>query len=867
MAKGEMNDFLKAFYRRLHTDAMDYDVLARLVDNKKKGLLTKEQETWFDPNDGFIVPDSDPQNALGYKAKDLPELNDIKELTKDELKKLYEAFAQAMAGMKTASADYTSKDGDAKKFVKLYVDEIGLFTTPKATRECKNSIQKLIDLLNEEGKTPEEIETIKNIKQVIRTETKKVDKDELMFEQPEDLEKLLTKCADGKYDSDTSVQNKIKQVARTLDRYLNSYSFYIEGEDSSTQKNKQYLSSNLGDGLQIIGRDDAFSVIEVTKKNLENFRDIYGSELLKKLYHNKDIREKFRKHDNKKITDKIDKAEGKISYQDPNSDDYVSPKTDDVLTPVQQIEKWATDTYNNSLKKYAKLRGDPLMFSPFATEICKALDKEKIKPTDGLPAVIEKAEAIKKRIPNKTVMEHLDWFLATMGDIKKKYPKALDGAWKNSKQMKCVITEIILKATGPNAKEEDMDKAKTAMEIMSVMKYGTVTSKVLDAMKDTDFTLFSDGKLSWNKNEGIAFITKAFDKSIKLAFEGVGCGATFINNQIFLHRIGFNDRDNENGPLAMRFNDERSRLTNKFTADQNATNDANALDTNKIDQDEKSLRSLNRHRINDSTIDAKTTTAENYKARMEHWKHQMDEYQQKMAQNQQAYDDYNKQQAIIDEYTNLGSTITSLQSQLDLKKDEIRTKRTQIMTSTTYKDPLTGQSMGMEESKEKEKELAEEVKGLHSEYNSIKAELDEKMAMDSDPDKATKIADAHNKMIALSNKKKAYESAEKGYKRAEVRYESFQEKHSKLNSNIEEFHRAKKEIDELNTNIDTRNAAMANWGKTNRNKVAELEDFWNFLQTGKTRTWSFNTKAAQKKFDDNKQDWFQNFVAQYGMAA
>ena len=60
MAKGEVADFLKAYYRRLHTDAMDYDVLARLVDNKKKGLLTKEQEEWFNPDKGFIIADNNP---------------------------------------------------------------------------------------------------------------------------------------------------------------------------------------------------------------------------------------------------------------------------------------------------------------------------------------------------------------------------------------------------------------------------------------------------------------------------------------------------------------------------------------------------------------------------------------------------------------------------------------------------------------------------------------------------------------------------------------------------------------------------------------------------------------------------------------
>ena len=85
MAVADMDDFLKKYFRRLHTSAMPYDVLAGLVDSKEKGLLTGHQTEWF--ND-FLESDPNPDNKLGYKAKDLPKVNKTNDITEEELKKL-----------------------------------------------------------------------------------------------------------------------------------------------------------------------------------------------------------------------------------------------------------------------------------------------------------------------------------------------------------------------------------------------------------------------------------------------------------------------------------------------------------------------------------------------------------------------------------------------------------------------------------------------------------------------------------------------------------------------------------------------------------------------------------------------------------
>lgn len=860
MAKGDMDDFLRAYYRRLHTDAMPYDVLARLVDNKKKGLLTKEQESWFDPDKGFIVEDAGSE--LGYRAKDLPKLDGTDgELTEPELEKLYIRFAKAMAGMKSASADYTANDQEAKDFVKRFVDDIKLFPTPAATPECDASITKLIKKLDPAGKSLDEQETIKNIKQIILDETKKVDKpDEKMFNKTEDIEKLLSKCADKKYNSDASVQSKIQQVARVLDSYLNSWSYTKEGVENTKEKNKNYLGG-LSDDLSVIDREDAFSNIDVSKDpgktNLQKFKDGYAEELLQRLYKNKKIREKFGAKD-PKFTEIIDKAEGKIAYQDPNSSEYLTPKSDDVLTPLQQVEKWAKDTYNDSMRKYARLRGDPLLFSAFSKEIFKAVDKKGIKPTDGLEGLLNKVNDIKEEIPNKTVMEHFDWFIETIKDIKKRKPKAVAGAWNNAAQMKCVITEIMLKATGPNASDEDMEKAKTAMEIMTAMKYGMMTSKIMDAMKQTDFTVFSDGKLSWNKNEGIQFVTKAFDKSVKAAFLGAGYAVTFARNKIMMSGMKFKDKNNKKGPLGERMNEERTRLANKRVADQNAVNDVITKANNDIAEKTREIADLN---IGNRNVNAGNLA--NRKTQIDKLDAAINTQQGIMDANKTAYDKYEESKKIVDEYNDLmtGTKITDLQTKQADKKTEIINKRNQILDPNTYIDSLTGLSMGDEEKKELENQLTQELKSLQEEYDNITTDLTEKQdKINPSSAYATTVANARTDMAAN-------QVAHDNYNRAETRYSKYETARNDLNSKVQKFEDATKSIDELTDTIEEQHKIEREWPENNKNKLKELEDFWNFLQTGKAKTWGLSTKRAQAKFDINKEAMLNSFVAQHGMAA
>ena len=56
----------------------------------------------------------------------------------------------------------------------------------------------------------------------------------------------------------------------------------------------------------------------------------------------------------------------------------------------------------------------------------------------------------------------------------------------------------------------------------------------MDAIRKEPLSIFSDKGLSWNKNEGMQFVTNALDRSIKYAFTSLGYGITFVGNAIRL---------------------------------------------------------------------------------------------------------------------------------------------------------------------------------------------------------------------------------------------------------------------------------------------------------------------------------------------
>lgn len=846
-----MDKFLKKYFKQLHFNSMPAPVRAKFMDWLKNDALTDDMRLW--------VRDYMHDTPDGKKQNDLPAPDDDSALSEAEARKLFVAFQNVFAGMAADLNTFKDKDPQSRDLVNQYFGPGKLFHTAPASRDCADGITKILQLL----------QNYPNLQDYIVANTTKSD-GKAVFESKEKLQELLTKCSNGQYDTDNSVQKKIQQVAKTLSDVVGWYS-------SIDQNSQEYQAIYaIKDNIANVLSDSAFATDPASIPNitLQNFRQIYlkndKTGLLQTLYFNKTIRSRFEKYDNYKIVEAIGKAEKEVNYQDSNSENYVGPKISDKLTPLQQIEKWTKDTYADSFKKYEELRGGALFFSKNAKSVFAAIDKAGVKPVDGLDGLLKKKSDIEGKLGDPVSRQHFKWFTETMEPIAKSMPKAVAGAWKNAEQMKAVIEQIILKATDPaNDDIHAMEKAKTAMEIMTAMKYGMLTSKVMDAMKQTEFNVFSDGKLSWNKNEGIQFVTKAFDKSVKAAFLGIGYSITIARNKIMMSGMEFKDKNNQKGPLATNFSAEQQRLIDKKAVDTQLTTDQNTTDQNQINADNTVLHQLNtRHNINDTTIVRKEQQVANQKAKLDAYKRNMETYKQRMTRYQSVHDEYTQNKSIVDEYNNLATDIATLTNDQNNKKNEIVAKRNEILNPNTYIDTLTGLPMGDEEKKEKEAQLTEDLKQLKTQYDEITAKLDDKITKQSDPNYFTNtVVPAQQKMNTLAAQNQIYENAEQNLANTEARYNTLQQRYNALSSKTKQFRHANEEIAELTAAINRRNTALLNWPDNNKNKIIELENYWNFLQSGDNRTWALSLKRAQQKFDKNKQQMWIDYQRDYGLAA
>lgn len=806
---------------------MPTDVWKRFEEWRKNGTLTDDMKLW--------VRDYMTQNANGdYVKKPLPDTDNDNDLSDADARKLFIAFQNAFAGMAGDLDSFKDKDPQSADFVNQYFGANKLFKTSPAKQECADGIEKILQLLNQH----------KNLQDYIVENTKKND-GKPVFESVDKLQDLLKKCQRGpngqQYNTDNSVQKKIQQVAQTLSGVVDWYS-------SIPQESPEYqaIYAIKGDLDNVISKD-AFAADprNIPHDKLKNFREIYAKQdktgLLQTLYFNRNIRDRFAKYDNGDITKPIEKAEESVNWQDKDKDNYVDPKMSDVLTPLQQLQKWVGDTYSDTVKKYEELRGGTIFRRKEAKEIFSAIDKVKVKPADGLDGLLKKKSDIEGKLNNPVARQHFKWFVETMEPIAAKMPKAVAGAWKNATQMKAVIEQIILKATDPNNSDPHaIEKAETAMEVMTAMKYGLLTSKVMDAMKKTEFSIFSDGKLSWNKNEGIKFVTAAFDKSIKAAFLGVGYGVTVVRNKIMMSGMKFKNQDNQNkSELAKRFNEEN---TNK----QQILRDQNAADQNGIDELTREQHTLNYYINNQANREA------NYRQLIQ----KQDAIMNPIKAN---HDAYQNGKNIVDNYEN--DSRREEYKKLYQKRHDLKTELTDLRNKLAgYRNKTDAVDIAEATS------IQQQIARKQQMFDKYDKRLKEIVNDFRNPAYITQLRQAYRNVRNYQTDFDKYNKASKERDRLQNRLNDLT---NSAQTRADRFNEATREIQELNDHINDRNTALNNWPQTNTNKVLYLENYWNWLQTGETKTWRLSTKNAQKTFDINNANDFllQQHISQHSLAA
>ena len=798
MADVSMKDFLLQYYMQLRFNLMppeiraQYDVYAKSNDFRGNMKLWKNKLMHDNGAGRFVQNDlPNPENNTGDYH-----------LTDAEWEKLFKAYQKAVRGMaaaRTNGDESITENSDAKEFLDEYFGDAQTHLFSSA--QVANGYDVQLNRINAVFNAHPQIEYV--LRQGGYTEPSFSD--------------LKSGITSRKYNSDPNFQSQLTRIIGFL--------AWKVGEDTNV--------ANWFNGIDLQDiADNAFADNTINPNKLDYFKRNHQT-ILNVLYKKDKVFNVFKNYDGGKISGQIEKAREKLKYDDKNNDDYIPPKRDDQLTPIQQLSKWADDTYDNLLDKYLKFHGDRLYFSKNAQFIVKAINGAKVKPTDGIDGVLSKSEDIKKNLLYKspTATKHFDWFTKTLTEIKATMPKAFAGALKNGRQMRAIISEIIMKAV----RDGKIDEAKTTMEVLSVIKYGATTSKVMDALKKEEFTIFSDGKLSWNKNQGVQFVSKALDKSIKAAFMSVGYGITIIGNEIRLSGSKFDGRrgriQNAQNLWATQNQQDRNARTHEIGI-QNA--DANT----EIARQQATQNTINRGRRNPITDD-------NYDTLM----NSNDRTQQRLSRqaNSQSFRDA---QNAVNQYNALSDINTGVPD-MRARVQQLRAKRSDLYRR--YRDPATYAGMPPAA----QQALAQD---LLQQYHDKQQELDEAR---------NNFSTSRQTLNQITN------NPDWARQQQQVtQYNNAKNRADSMRANLIQWNEARERISELNGQIAQRNNELAHWDQNHQDKYKELMAYWDMLESGRDShmgqmyNWlPRGKKTAQASFDSHKNGIISDYLDSYSYAA
>lgn len=504
MADMTMKKFLTEYYRRMIFREMSHEELLQFGEYIDKKKLTDEQKIWADEllaKDATGAFEKDPSGTV-YAPKNLPDA--AEDLKAGELRKIYEAFQEAFQSMDSSKSEFAGvKNPDAKEFFETYFGEGKLFGHTKARPTAELKIRDLRRFLQANKNRLE----------------RRFTQDFGVFDKDFTYEEFLQglEDTDRKYNTNTKFRSKLLRLASV-----------IEGYKRTLQEETGIVMPDLYDFDKWFDQNASDARLRMFQEKLP--------ELLNELRKKPKVRNVFAAHDGGAITSHLNKALEGMNYRDPKSDNYIQPKREDRLSVTERISEWWGNTYTDCIEKYAKLRGDELYFSNEVKNICKYLKKD-LKQTDGLDGVLKNISTTKEKLKEAREfksIKHLEWFEKVLGEIKSdpNCKKIWSGALRNGRKMRALAQEVIIRSVN----EGKVAEAETALELISVLHYGYTTSKIMEKLgtEFKDFSFFSDPNLSWNKNESVQLISRALDKTIKVAFMGVGYGITVAGNAIRL---------------------------------------------------------------------------------------------------------------------------------------------------------------------------------------------------------------------------------------------------------------------------------------------------------------------------------------------
>ena len=555
-------------------------------------------------------------------------------------------------------------------------------------------------------------------------------------------------------------------------------------------------------------------------------------QLLTSLVTNKKFREEFSKYDSGgsgAISKNVTKGLEKTAYDDSKSDDFIPPLHQDQKSLGERFKDQLNNIWDSNLRQWTDiLRGTRRYFSPYSTAIIKALDKVKnkdgkrIKPTDGIKGILENKEAILKQLDGTSpkAKKHFEWFTKQMETYSKTMPKAYDGALRNPYKMRRLVSQMIADAIQDGKKDE----AKTAMEILSTMKYGIMHSRTVDALREADFTVLSDKELSWNKYEGIQFVTKALDKTAKFALVATGRIVAAIHNKWMRDHTKLKGKLRDSGGAHKQWkrNNDPNSLNQPISDIDNSLVTANgqlsAAETamhNNHFADRASLESVINNTINyrDNTLipdlDAK-------RANLETETNKLTNEQQKfndLSTKREEYKQKLKAQATV--LANLNKTVVRLNAELAATTDSEEQKR--------YKDAIFQKQQEIADQNEVMKDIASESRIVNHDFVAQRP--------------------------VVANQQKVVDNIQRTVDRRQKSLDDVNDRIRNRQDLLKNYDDAAQTIQSLNDQKNDLLNQQTNWKDNHPDEYVELMGYWDMLESfGKSHQFTLASHRMRKKF-------------------
>ena len=859
MAAKPLNAFLKEYFKllRLHEMRDDHtEQWAHFEDMITSGDMTKSQKDWADKllqkSGGAFV--RVPANGGEYQIIDLPVTHDNTSVnppiiaTHDELSDTdWETLFRICQNVYFLMSQDRASYADNSKVIDFLNEWQHIFTDTNqaslvAAPETKRQFKVLADLL----KNPKHKDFLQKVVE------KHPHFGGILGSGINSYQSLINGIETGKYDTDEKFQEKVKVLASAITRVY---------EDRNNPLHDDFIRQVGPQKPQLFLIHDSFGPgwvqPNINPTHLRDFKVQYPS-LFKTLYKDNKVLDAFKSKEgsDNRISAAVEGAKNDIDYDKSDSKNFVTPKRDDALTPMQQIQKWARNKYEDCFEKYAELTGDRMFFSPQAKEIAnivrkiaRASDKSGLKPTDGIKGLLDKRADIAKAVKHSPLAtDHFDWMIKTLDAFNNdpNMSKTMAGALKNGTHMHNLISELIIKAVEDNKVEQ----AKTAMEVLSVMKYGAITSKIMDIFRKQEFSLFGDGGLSWNKNQGVQFVTRALDRTIKFAFDAAGYIVTVIGNEYRLMGSKYNNRfqhgaKDKSGAKLKQLSDARDNAFASeraiFNADKAASD---AIDiANRTHQKDLRKKALGYLRINETDPNAEQLVNDK---------------------------EHDTQTTLKSTQAAQLSRLQPLQDRLDAY-EEVRSLLERKESYETELSKLNSMLSANPTNSAQFKAIEEEIKLVATDMRNIKQSIRAYngffaiAGFDNAP-----LNDLENKTVTdLENHINALMATDE-YTHANDNYQKTTNKIARREQMIQQFRNAEAEIKNLDAAMKKRQKQYDNWDNDHKNVYEDLLKFWDMLETGRDShtgvmyKWFGSKKKKQDAFFANAPTYIANYSQSYG---